>query len=218
MSARDRRSQRDQLPTLPSMKPAVTRILSRGETHDLSMIIKDRTKVLKAHAEEQAAQRLADFEQHMATIYKWDQDETWEKITREAGEVVLKAQRDIEERAKKLGIPSQFAPGLELSWRSRGQNAMQSRRAEFRNVAKTQIDAMLKRATTQIEKQSLDLRTQVVAMGLLSPDAKLFLESLAPVEDAMGSLDFKAVELQVETNRQKRLGDHRGMLGRLDDD
>ena len=31
------------------------RKLSRNETHDLSMIIKDRTKVLRAHAEEQAA-------------------------------------------------------------------------------------------------------------------------------------------------------------------
>lgn len=55
---------------LPSMMPPVGRILSRSETHDLSMIIKDRTKVLKAHAEAQAAQRLADFEQHMATVYK----------------------------------------------------------------------------------------------------------------------------------------------------
>jgi hypothetical protein len=208
MSRKDRQERRASAPAeapLPSMRPPVQRILSRSETHDLSMIIKDRTKVLKAHAEEEAAKRLAEFEQHMATVYKWDQDETWEKITREAGEVVLKAQNDIAERAKALGIPSQFAPGLELSWRSRGQNAMQGRRAEFRAVAKTQVDAMLKAATTRIEKQSLDLRTQVVAMGILSPDAKVFLESLAPVEDAMQQLDFKKVELQYNENKQKRL-------------
>ena len=55
------------------------RRLSRNETHDLSMIIKDRAKVLKAHAEEQAAACMADFETKMATIYTWDQDETWKK-------------------------------------------------------------------------------------------------------------------------------------------
>ena len=44
-----------------------SRKLSRNETHDLSMIIKDRTKVLRAHAEEQAAACMADFERQMAT-------------------------------------------------------------------------------------------------------------------------------------------------------
>jgi hypothetical protein len=42
-------------------------------------------------------------------------------------------------------------------------------------------------------------------MGILSPDAKVFLESLAPVEDAMQQLDFKKVELQYNENKQKRL-------------
>ena len=63
------------------------RRLSRNETHDLSMIIKDRAKVLKAHAEEQAAACMADFETKMATIYTWDQDETWKKATEEAMKV-----------------------------------------------------------------------------------------------------------------------------------
>ena len=46
------------------------------------MIIKDRTKVLRAHAEEQAAACMADFEKQMATVYTFDQDEVWQKATR----------------------------------------------------------------------------------------------------------------------------------------
>jgi hypothetical protein len=38
------------------------RQLSRQETHDLSMIIKDRTKVLKAHVDEQAARVMRPYE------------------------------------------------------------------------------------------------------------------------------------------------------------
>lgn len=186
------------------MRPPVERVLSRAETHDLNMIIKERTKVLRFYAEEQGAKRMADFEQHMATVYKWDQDEVWQQVTEQAGKIVLEAQKKIEEQAKKLGIPSQFVPGLELNWRSRGQNMAQNRRTELRRVAKTQIDAMLAQAIRKVEKQGLDLRQQVVAMGLLSPDAKTFLESMAPIEEAMCELDFKKVELQYLEEKNRR--------------
>ena len=67
---------------------------------------------------------------------------------------------------------------------------------------------MTKSAITKIEKQSLELRTQVVAMGLLSAEAKMFLESLAPIDEAMRSLDFHEVErkLEAEQATRRRIG------------
>lgn len=185
------------------------RQLSRTETHDLSMIIKDRTKVLRAHAEEQAAACMADFEKKLATAYEWDQDETWKKAVEKAREVVEASQEIIEKRCAELGIPKTFAPQLGLNWQGRGENAMAGRRAELRRVAKTSIDAMFKAALTKIEKQSLDLRTQVVAMGIVSAEAKMFLESLAPIEEAMQQLDFEEVERKLETEKQQRIEDRR---------
>jgi hypothetical protein len=193
-------SQQQTLPTLPE-----DRRLSRTETHDLSMIIKDRTKVLKAHAEEQAARCMADFESKLAAEYRFDQDEVWQKATDSVREAVLKAQKDIEQRCTELGIPKSFAPTVSASWHARGENMLSQRRAELRRVASTSIGAMTKAVITKIEKQSLDLRTQVVAMGLYSPDAKLFLESLAPVEDAMQSLDFHEIERKLDHERQARI-------------
>ena len=87
------------------------------------------------------------------------------------------------------------------------------RRNELRRVAKASIDAMTKAAITKIEKQALDLRTQVVGMGLLSPDAKLFLESLAPVEESMRALDFGEIERKLEKEQQLRLADRRRLYG-----
>lgn len=191
--------------TTPPAIPSPGRALSRSETHDLSMIIKDRTKVLKAHAEEQAAACMADFEKKMAAIYAFDQDEVWKAATQEAQKTVIKAQAEIAKRCKVLGIPPSFAPSLAVSWAGRGENAMASRRAELRRVAKTSIEAMQKAAITKIEQQSLDLRTQVVAMGVLSDDAKMFLESLAPIELSMRSLDFAEVEQRLEKEQQRRL-------------
>lgn len=186
---------------------APARQLSRHETHDLSMIIKDRTKVLTRHAEAQAAACLADFEKQIATVYTFDQDEVWQKAHDKANEVARECAAKIAERCKELGIPRTFAPDISLSWHGRGENMMSHRRTELRRVAQSAIEAMKKAAITKIEKQALDLRTQVVAMGLLSADAKLFLESLAPVEDAMHTLDFAEIEkrLEAENTELKRL-------------
>lgn len=189
------------------------RALSRQETHDLSMIIKDRTKVLKAHAEQQAASCLAEFETKMATVYKFDDDDTWREAAIAANRIVAESNEKIQAQCRKLGIPAAFAPGLTLVWSGRGQNMMSARRNELRRVAQSSIDAMLKRAITKIEHQALDLRTQVVARGLLSPEAKMFLESLAPVSEAMTSLDFAEIERRLESGQQKRIEDQRRLYG-----
>lgn len=192
-----------------SDNPQAGRKLSRTETHDLSMIIKDRTKVLRAHAEEQAASCIADFERKLAAVYSWDHDEVWKEAAEEARKVVAASQDIIAKRCEELGIPKTFAPAIGVTWAGRGENALSQRRAELRRVAKTSIDAMTKSAITKIEKQSLDLRTQVVSMGVVSDDAKLFLESLAPVEDAMRSLDFGEMEKKLEREHQQRITDRR---------
>jgi hypothetical protein len=194
------------------------RQLSRAETHDLSMIIKDRTKVLKAHADEQAAVMMADFEKQLAAEYSWDQDEVWKSAADRARRVVEEAQEAIAKRCEELGIPKKFAPRLGVHWEQRGENAVNARRVELRRVAKASVEAMTKAAITRIEKQSLDLRTQVVSMGILSDDGKMFLESLAPVEDAMQSLSFVEMEKRLEREQHQRIADRRRLgMGHYED-
>lgn len=192
-------------------EPAPRKLL-RQETHDLSMIIKERTKVLEAHAEEQATACMADFEKKLATIYSYDQDEVWKTATEEAMAEVAKAQDKIDARCKKMGIPKDLSPRLLLSWEGRGQMKTNARRAELRRVAKSEIEAMKAAATTKIRKQSLDLRTQVVSMGLLTGEAQLFLESLATVDEAMRGIDFAAIETKL-IEQQRRGSESNRRLG-----
>ena len=112
----------------------IARRLSRNETHDLSMIIKDRTRVLRAHADEQAAACMVDFEKQLASSYTFDQDEVWKAATKEALRVVTESQEKIAARCVELGIPRTFAPQISASWAGRGENALASRRAELRRV------------------------------------------------------------------------------------
>ncbi len=185
------------------------RALSRHETHDLGMIIKDRAKLLRSHVEERAAKCMADFEEKLAAVYEFDQDEVWRKAAEQARAAAAAAQEIVADRCKALGIPARFAPSLEVVWMGRGENATNARRTELRRVAKTKIEAMAKAALTKIDRMSLDLRTQVIAMGLLSPDAKLFLESLAPIDECMRGLDVREIEVEADnTRRQLRGGYH----------
>lgn len=186
------------------MSDETSRKLSRAETHDLGMIIKDRTKVLRSFVAERAAVVLADFESKMAAVYSFDQDEVWEKATAEAMKVAAESQSKIAERCKELGIPPTFAPSLTVVWHGRGENALAQRRAELRVMAKARIDAMSKAAITKIERTSLALRTQVVGMAIMSPDAKMFFESLAPIDESMHALEFRDIEVAMIESKQDR--------------
>lgn len=191
-------------PARQDHEPPAGRKLRRQETHDLGMIIKERAKVLRAHVDHQAAKVMAEFERQLAAVYSFDQDDVWKRAWAEAEKVARDCQDRIAKRCEEIGIPRSFAPGLGLYWQGRGQNAVVARRIELRRVAKTSIEEMSRQAVLKIEQQSLDLRTQVVAMGLLSDDAKLFLESLAPVEEAMTMLQFGDIEKRLEIDHRKR--------------
>lgn len=185
------------------------RKLARHETHDLGMIIKDRAKVLKAHIEAEKTRVLADFEGQIAAVYQFDQDDVWKAAAEKAMEVAKEAQEAVAKRCEEMGIPKTFAPALGIVWSGRGENACKDRRAELRRVAKAEVEAMAAAAIVKVERESLDLRTQVVAMGLLSDDAKTFLHTLKPVDDVMHKLDFAKVEnhlVSEQSERRKSLG------------
>src|SRR5258707_14761673 len=58
-------------------------------------------------------------------------DETWADVVRGVRSEMAKANARIAERCRKLGIPRDFAPGLEFHWRDRGANAVKARREEL---------------------------------------------------------------------------------------
>jgi hypothetical protein len=120
----------------------------------------------------------------MASIYKPADDPVWHELHADAKRVAVEAQAKIEERSRELGIPERFAPGLNVYWYSRGENAVVQRRAELRKVAQTRLAANAKTAKAQIERRSVEVQTQLVAGGLESDEAREFLASM-PQADAL---------------------------------
>lgn len=169
--------------------------MTRQERAEIGALIRKRERVMKAAASERAAAMMAEFEQQCASIYSYDDDAVWKEATEAAERFVAEAQARIADRCAELGIPKEFAPSLNVSWYSRGQNASKKRREELRRVAASRIEAVQKEALTKIERASLEAQSEVLVSGLESDAAKLFLSNMKSVDELMPSLAMSDVTL-----------------------
>jgi hypothetical protein len=191
--------------------------MAKAERADLLVLLRRREKVEKTAAVQRSAELLADFERQMASIYQWDQDEIWAAAKRAAAQATQEAAAAIAARCVELGIPQQFAPGVCLAWRERGENAVAERRAELRRVAQTRIAAIEKAALTEIERRSVELQQQVIVSGLTSDAAQAFIAALPPVESLMPTLDAKQL-FNLEPPPMTRAERHQSYLMRYRDE
>lgn len=177
----------------------MARKVTRAEVHDLNMIIKERAKVLEGTVAEYKAKFIADFERQMAAIYRFDDDAVWKQIADEAAKLAQELNDKLQARSEELGIPKAFGPRIQWSWQARGEHLLKERQTELRRVAKAEAEAMATRALSDIRKEALDLRTQVLKSAELTASAVSFLETLRPVETRMKMLKFAAVERKLDS-------------------
>lgn len=167
--------------------------MTKSERSELAQLIRKRERVMKAQASERSAVMLAEFDAQSASIYSFNDDKVWAAANASAKLAVEKARLEIAERCREMGIPPEFAPDLNMSWYSRGQNAVAARRAELRKMAKSRIDAIEAGAKTKIERLSLNAQTEIISSGLESVAALEFLERMPPIETLMPTLDVTEI-------------------------
>jgi hypothetical protein len=177
--------------------PVVRPKLSQAATNRLLANNRDRAKFLKLDAQSHGAKLLAAFEETMAARYSFDQDDVWREAHAAADKAVREAQDKIAQRCKELGIPKQFAPGLNMNWYGRGENAFAQRRAELRQLAKAKIDDAVHERIRAIERRAVEARTRIVEMSLDSEAALKLLNDLPPIEEEIRALDFSKIERQL---------------------
>jgi hypothetical protein len=168
--------------------------ISKSEREDLQRLIRQREKVLKSAAKQRSSELLADFENQMGSEFSFDDDKVWEQAAKEAGAEVAKAKQKIAARCRELGIPERFAPTLDISWHNRGyDNMVGQRRAELRNMAIKEIEAMERKAFTQVELSCLNAQTELAVAGLTSQAARTFVAALPAVDKLMPALSYSEI-------------------------
>jgi hypothetical protein len=82
--------------------------MTKAERDELSRLVRQRAKVVKATASQRVAELRADFEQQFDTRYSFDQDPIWEEAHNATGKAVEAAQAKVAQRCRELGILKQF--------------------------------------------------------------------------------------------------------------
>jgi hypothetical protein len=172
--------------------------MTKHEREDLQRLVRQREKVLKSAAKQRSAELIADFENQMGQEFSFDQDEVWERATKIAQAALAKANEQIAARCHEIGIPKRFAPGLHLSWYGRRENATKQRRDELRKMAETRIEAIQRKAVTEIELSCLAAQEQIALSGLTTEAARQFVEALPKIEALMPRLTFADVAGEAE--------------------
>jgi hypothetical protein len=168
--------------------------LSTAERQQLERVLKRREKESDESADEVKAQRIADFEEEIATIFAAE-SEAFADVTALAQEVVAKANAEIDHRCDELNIRRAFRPRLRLGWVGRGENDEKERRAELRRVAEKRAEAD-KLAAKKVIRRTFTDQLELLALGVLaSEEAQKFLEQ-APRPEALMP-DVKLAELNV---------------------
>jgi hypothetical protein len=178
--------------------------MTRAERDQLLSLVKKRERVMRTKAQERSAELLADFDAQSAKVYHWDEDATWARAKEEAVRAIEKANAEIAAQCEALGIPAEFAPGVQMFWHGRGQNEVGSRRVELRRAAKSRIEAIEAKALAHIGEMSLQAQTEIVAHGLESEAAKAFLGAMPALDQLMPSLKMDDVAQLMETKRKQR--------------
>jgi hypothetical protein len=206
-------------------------MMTRSEREDLQRLVRQREKVLKSAARQRSSELVADFENQLGQEYSFDQDEIWRQAAEAARREIKKAQAIVTARCRELGIPDRFAPNLNLAWSARGyDNSVDRRKAELGRMAQTQIEAIERKAVTEIELTCLKAQEQIAVAGLTSDAARQFIDALPSVEKLMPALSFAEVSGEAKPPlaeqlvsstalRQRRFRErHRNVTGPLQPD
>jgi hypothetical protein len=184
----------------------VERPMTKGEREDLIRLVKQREKVAKTAAEQRSAAMLAEFEQQVSAIHKFNDNEVWKAAAEAAIDAAKKANEAVMAEADKLGIPKEFQPRLHFTWARRGENEYRERREELRRLAKAEIDALEAVARVQIESQSVQAQTEIIAHGLSSEAAIAFLNRLPAIESMMPALDVTEIQAKLAEKARNKHG------------
>ena len=175
------------------------------ERRELQGLIRQKARLMKAQAAQRGRELIAEFEQQLNGHFNYDQDEIWKEAFEEAEKVARESQARVHARCRELGIPDKFAPSVNLSWWRSGQNALKDLRADMRREAKIRIAVLEAAAKTDIERFAVEAQEELVAEGLTTEAAQMFLTKLPSAESLMPILELDQVTQGVlELEHQKK--------------
>ena len=103
--------------------------MEKSEPDALMAICRERARVAKAGVGILAARRKAEFEEQLATLFRFDSNETWRRMYESLQAATQSANEQLDRDFEAMGVPREFRGRIsEPSWHGRGENAARERR------------------------------------------------------------------------------------------
>jgi hypothetical protein len=101
--------------------------------------------------------------------------------------------------------PQTLCPQLALSWRGRGENVINERRAELRKGAYTSIAAIEKEAIAAQTRKIVELEAKVVMTGMASDEAKSMLADIMNLDVLRPKIEASEIAKMLESRNRMNL-------------
>jgi hypothetical protein len=155
--------------------------ITRGERVELRSLIRQRFKVLRADVAARQAELVSELESRITKRYAAD-DKAWADAMWQIKEAALEANRKANDILRGLGLPNIPPDGHDYEvLYVRAISQPRAERSTLRAQGTKKIEAKVKSALLQLDRQEADLLTRLVHGALESDEARGFLGEIPTV-------------------------------------
>lgn len=155
--------------------------ITKGERAELRSLIRQRFKVLRADVEARRAELVAELESRIAAKYAED-DKAWADAMFLIDEAVREANRKANDLLRGVAPEDYMDVSKEYTIvQARSISKPTKERNALHRQGNARIDAQVKAAYLQLDRQEADLLTRLVAGALESDEARAFLGEIPTV-------------------------------------
>lgn len=166
--------------------------MNKTERAELRSIVKQQIKVLHAEVDQRRSELVASVEDEIAEEFA-EEDRQWANVQHEVHEAVMEANRRINDALYNHGFETRG--DTERMWvRAPGMNKPEQKRNEMRQRAQRKIDAQVKAAKLQLDRQEADLLRTLAVGALESDEAQEFLSAIPTVSELVPAARLAELE------------------------
>jgi hypothetical protein len=155
--------------------------MTKSERAELKSVVKQQMKVLRAEVVQRKAELLAQVDDEIAASFE-EEDRQWSALQHEVHEAVLEANRRINDALYRHGFETRG--DTERMWvQAPSMRQPKEKQYELRQRAAHRIEARVKDAMLQLDRQEADLLRTLAVGALESEAAQEFLSSIPSVAE-----------------------------------
>lgn len=179
-------------------------MITKAERTELRSIVRQQFKVLRAETQQREAEMIAEMEQRIAEHYA-DVDQQRQALMWKCNEICEEASRQITDllrgeevergslsRMSEISVERPIRVGMEhIEW-------SREERVQRRRALVSAIQAQIKGALMQLDRQEADLLRTLAVGAIESEEARVFLTSIPTVSELVPASRLAELEAQFE--------------------